>query len=315
MSCAHKPRKEVDVLTTPLKLEIRHYETIAAIVELGTMTEAAHHLSVTQSAISHRLAETERRLGVALFFRGPDRRLSPTTHGVAVSQAAIRAITELHRVETALTGSASEVEVTVRIGVGSYQCYSWFRAFQSTHQQNNPEVGLDLVVLTDTPGPSLASRDVDLVLAPGTPAGDHDLTPVFDDELVLVCAPWHSFAGVETIDAADLSPEIYLTYNAQPTPGFEYDRFVRPGGEAPRVVKVIPQTSAIIELVAAGVGVSILSRWATADAVAAGRLMSARCSPEGLPIRWHAAHRHNDAVAARVVADLRDHLANHDRDD
>lgn len=293
---------------TPLRLEIRHYETIAAIIEVGTMTEAARQLSITQSAMSHRLAEAERRLGAALFSRGPDRRLSPTSHGIAVHQAAVRAIAELQRVEDAVAGSPSGVEVMVRLGVGSYECYDWFPRFRRTLHVDHPEIDLDVVVVGDSPGTAVAARDVDVVIAPGRPAGDHDLVPVFDDELVLVCAPSHRLAGAGSIEAADLTADTYLTYNAQPAPGFEYDRFVRPSGEAPRIVRVVPQTSAIVELVAAGVGVSVLSRWATAQAVDAGRLATARCG-EGLPITWHGIHRRNDETAAFVAARLQAHLA------
>jgi LysR family transcriptional regulator for metE and metH len=297
------------LVVAPLRLEIRHYETIAAIIEFGTMTEAARHLSVTQSAMSHRLAQAERRLGESLFSRGPDRRLAPTAHGIAVAQAAIRAIAELQRVEDALAGTASGVEVMVRLGVGSYDCFDWFPTFRSTVRDRHPEIELDLAVVGDAPGAALAGRDVDVVLAPGRPAGDHELVPMFDDELVLVCARSHPLADAGTIEAVDLTAETYHTYNAQPTPGFEYDRFVRPSGEAPRIVRVVPQTSAVIELVAAGAGVSVLSRWATAAAVAAGRLATARCGTAGLPITWHAAYRRHDGVAADVTVALREHLA------
>ena len=41
----------------PLQLDLRHYETVGAIVDLGTMTAAADALHTTQSAVSHRVAE------------------------------------------------------------------------------------------------------------------------------------------------------------------------------------------------------------------------------------------------------------------
>jgi DNA-binding transcriptional LysR family regulator len=85
-----------------LQLELRHYETVLAIVELGTMTAAAKALSTSQSALSHRLAEAERRLGTTLFERGPQRRLKPTRAGVVIHQAASRALADLERSEALL---------------------------------------------------------------------------------------------------------------------------------------------------------------------------------------------------------------------
>lgn len=296
-------------LPVPLRLDLRHYETVSAIVEAGTMTRAAQSLSVTQSALSHRLAEAERRLGVTLFSRGVDRRLTPTGHGLALHQAASRAITELRRVEESLVSAPAAVEVILRIGVGGYEAYHWFPDFLDVLRIERPDVDLDLVVVGDTVGASLAARNSDLVLAPGHPEGDIDLLPLFDDELVFVCAPGHPLADETVVSAGDLVDETLLTYNAFPTPGFEYDRFVRPTGHSPRIVRVVRQTSAIIELVAAGTGVSILSRWATAPFVASGRLAVARCGPDGLPIPWHVAVRRNDVAAAAIAARLRTHLA------
>ncbi len=290
-----------------LRLDVRHYETIVAIIECGTMTEASRALSVTQSALSRRLGEAERRLGVSLFARAPDRRLTPTNQGIAVYQAAVRALGELARLESSVVAAASHVRQTVRVAVGSYEAYHWFPGFLRKLRSDQPDIDLDLIVVGDEPGPALASREVDLVLAPGKPVGEHTLIPAFDDELVFLCAPDHRLAGRERIEAADIVDETYLTYNLLPSPGFEYDRFVRPGGQSPQIVRAVRQTSAVVELVAADVGVTILSRWATAPVVRAGRLWAAQCG-DGLPIEWNCAVRPGDDVAADVADRLRQQL-------
>lgn len=291
----------------PLRLDLRHYETVVAIVEFGTMTEAATHLATTQSALSHRLAEAERRVGSPLFTRGRNRRLSPTRDGLVVHQAASRALEELARTEAAVIGVSRRRPTTLRIAVGSYDCYHWFPGFLSRVHDRLPEIDLDLVVVGDAPGTALAANDVDIVLAPGRPEGDLRLEPIFEDELMLIVDASHAFAGRDRVDAPDLVGETYLTYNAQPTPGFEYDRFIRPSGVYPRLVRVVRQTSAISELVAAGVGVSILSRWAHEPLLASGRVAALRCGP-GLPLLWHAATRPSDEASATVVAELVAHL-------
>ncbi len=97
-----------------------------------------------------------------------------------------------------------------------------------------------------------------------------------------------------------------------PTTGFEYDRFIRPSGYSARLVRVVRHTSAIIELVAAGAGVSILSRWATAPAVEMGRLAAIRCGSEGLSIPWHLVVRDSDATAASIARLIGDRLRSGD---
>ncbi len=296
----------------PLRLDIHHYETVVAIIECGTMTEAARMLAVTQSAMSRRLTEAERRLGVNLFARGADRRLTPTVHGITVHQAAERALGELSRLEEALIGARSQVQVTVRVGVDSYQCYHWYPPFLAALRADRPEIDCHLGAVDDAPATAIAARSVDLVLAPGEFSGSHGLITLFVDELVLVCAPSHPLAAKQWIEPSDLAGETFLTYNPRPAPGFEYERFTSSAGEMPRLVRAVPQTSAIIEMVAANAGVSILSRWATRPAVESGRLAAVRCGPDGLQINWHALFRKGDPVAEEVAGRLAVHFGEPD---
>ncbi len=50
---------------------IRHLEILEAIEETGTFTGAAKKLFITQSAVSHAVAELEKQAGTALFERLP----------------------------------------------------------------------------------------------------------------------------------------------------------------------------------------------------------------------------------------------------
>ena len=50
---------------------IRYLEILEAIAETGTFTSAAKKLYITQSAVSHAVAELEKQTGTALFERLP----------------------------------------------------------------------------------------------------------------------------------------------------------------------------------------------------------------------------------------------------
>ncbi len=177
-------------------------------------------------------------------------------------------------------------------------------------QQRFPEIQVDLAAINGTPVEALASGVADIVVSPGETDGQLIAHPLADDELVLVVSPEHHLAGSTFVEPEDLANEVYMTYNSHPSPGFEYDRFIRPAEMYPAVVTVIKQTNAIVELVAAGAGVSILSRWALTPAIDAGRVIAVRCGSRGLPLPWSALVRSAEVETSPVRATA-EHLAAH----
>lgn len=291
---------------------MHHYETIVAVTDTGSVTMAAGRLHVSQSAVSHRLAEAERRLGGRLFERRPSRGMQPTPAALALCQAANRAIPDLARAERDFMRSVGGTTATVRIGIGSYDCYHWLAPFAAAARDELTNLSLELVVVGDAPVQRLADGTADLVLAPGNPQGTCETQPLFTDELVLITQPQHRLADEVSIEPEEVGEEHYFTYSRQPAPGFEYERFVRPAGVSPRTITVLEQTGAIAEMVAAGFGVSILSRWAMSPWVESGRVAAVRCGSGGLDLEWSALTRADapsDAperqVANAIVAWLR----------
>jgi len=61
-------------------IKVRHLESFLVLDEAGTLTEAAARLHMTQSAMSHWLAELERVAGTPLVVRGRKVQLTPAGH-------------------------------------------------------------------------------------------------------------------------------------------------------------------------------------------------------------------------------------------
>lgn len=289
-----------------LRLDIRHYETVAAIIEHATVTSAAVALSISQSALSHRLADAEQRMGVKLFDRGPGRRLQPTEAGTVVQQAATLALAELQRCEDDILRSADRYSATVRVAVETYETYHWFAPFRTRLRATHPTIDVQLVVMGAAAVRSLDLREADIVIAPGSPIGALASVPLFVDELAVIVAPAHHLADRSSVGPHELTDETYLTYSRVTTPGFEYERFLSKASIRPRLITVIGHVSAIAELVAANAGFSVLSRWAMTSMIESGRLTAVRCGTDGLPVQWHALMRANEPAtsATRDVADL-----------
>ena len=107
-----------------MKLEIKHWQMLRAISELGNVAQAADALGISQSALSHRIAEAERRLGGKLFEK-EGRRLKLTPAGSLITKATLQTLPILERAETDFESNASLNNQVVRLGVASYSCYYW----------------------------------------------------------------------------------------------------------------------------------------------------------------------------------------------
>ncbi|UGA53808.1 substrate-binding domain-containing protein [Vibrio sp. VB16] len=179
-------------------------------------------------------------------------------------------------------------------------------SFLQVMAKKEPDIHLELVAsATQNPIQNLQDGTVDVVLAPGYLAiPGIDSIPVFQDELVLITHSQHALAKKAFIEATDLECEDYLTYSKSAQPGFEYERFIRPSGVVPYLVTVVEVTDAIIELIAAGFGVSILSKWAVQSAINNGSVSAVTLGKSTLTLGWSALVRESEPTpaAARVVS-------------
>jgi LysR family transcriptional regulator for metE and metH len=278
-----------------MKLEIRHWQMLKALSELGNVAQAADALGISQSALSHRITEAERRIG-GKFFKKEGRRLKLTPAGTLITQAALQTLPTLERAEADFEQNASHENQIVRLGVASYSCYYWLPDFIKFVNQKSYNLKLRLIAsATQNPITSLQHGSVDLVIAPGYLATPGIIqTPLFVDELVLVTPFEHPLSLKPFIEAQDLSEQQYYTYSQNILPGFEYDRFIRPSGVIPQQVEVVEMTDAIIELISAGLGMSILSKWAVDAALQSKRVSSTQLGQQGLDLAWAALTRESE---------------------
>lgn len=285
-------------------LEVGHLEAIRAVSTYGRLAEAASSLNVTPSALSHRIREAERRLGVPLYVR-EHRRLVPTAATNYLVGVASTTLEELARAEADSRRMTGSVRRVVRLAVDTYRSYHWLPGFVRLVRSEHPDIELRVSASgsNDASG-KVATEVIDVAIAPGD-----RLTPglrdafLFDDELLFITSPDHPLAGRESIDGPDIEGIEFITYTRTPEPDREFARLFRPTNSYPSWIETVELPEAIVEMVAAGLGTSVLSRWAIADAIEQGRITTSRVGSDGITVPWHAFTRPDDAEAC-AVADL-----------
>ncbi len=298
-------------------LDLRHYQMIVTLAKTPRVTDAAEELGVTPSALSHRIREAERRLGVPLFSRS-HKRLRMTAAAESLAQVADRLIAELVRAEHDAERMGHGVRHVVRLAVEAYSSYHWLPAFLRHLQQVIPDVGIQVVAgAAKSPLESLADHTVDLIILSGQNAATRlETFHLFDDELLFIMAPTHRLAERPHIEGVDIVGEDFITYTRVPEPDREYAKLFRPNDTYPNWTETVELPEAIVEMVAAGLGTSVLAGWAVGGAIKAGRIIGNRVGAEGVSVPWYAVIRPDNASEDQVTREVAKTLAAwcHDND-
>jgi LysR family transcriptional regulator for metE and metH len=292
---------------------MRHLRLIAAIAEQGSVTAAGRVLDLTQPALSHQLRELEARLRSPLFVRTA-RRMVLTPAGEQLAHIARGVLGQVDAFERQVVdGDFADARGVIRIATECYTAYHWLPAVLRDFRDRWPNVELRVSAEhTSAPIAALRNGRLDLALV-YTPVTDRRirLEPLFDDELVLVTAPDHRFAGREFVPLGELSDERFFIYTSSDPVSTVRREILEPAGVHRSQITQLQLTEAIVELVAAGLGVAILARWAVLPAVRSGSVQTTRIGRKGFRRTWFTAARSADvtpAYHADLIELLRRHL-------
>jgi LysR family transcriptional regulator, regulator for metE and metH len=293
-----------------MDLEVRHLRLVSAVADLGSLTRAGDRLHLTQSALSHQLRDIESRLGAALFLR-VGKRLVLTPAGERLLATARDVLDRLDRTEQDIHQMGKARAGMLRLTTECYTCYHWLPPLLVRYRKRFPQVEVRIDVgATGRPLEMLLAGKLDLAIM-SSPVRDRRLVsrPVFDDELVVAAARDHRFAKQTHVRLSDLRDETLYVY-----PPKEESRVLQevlvPSGHVPARVEEVMLTESIAELVKAGLGVSVLARWAVQPLVDAGSIVIRPLTARGLRREWRAVMP-KDLAGADYIGEFIELLGKH----
>jgi LysR family transcriptional regulator for metE and metH len=207
------------------------------------------------------------------------------------------------RTEQEIREGKGEARALIRLTTQCSTVYHWLPSRLLRFQRDHPEVDVEVVAgATADPIPALLEGKIDLAIV-HRPVRDRRVRQLSlsKDELVVVMHPRHRLSHAPFVAAADFAPEHLIVYSIPREANLVFRDVLIPAGVTPRRVTHIQLTEAIVELVKAGVGVSVLARWAVAPQVERGEPVARPLTRGGRYRQWSAAWRSGKA-AAHVLA-------------
>lgn len=233
--------------------------TFATVVEHGGFTEAAGRLGLTQPAVSMQIRNLEERFGVRLVERVGKRAL-PTAAGRDLLPFIRRLREEMEAASAAMGRHRAGQVGRVRIGTGATACIYRLPPILTALRSAHP--GLEIIVVTGNTPDILdavegGTLDLALVTLPAGRAG-LSIEPVCDEELVCVGPREDAGPSKQAVVPAGLADETLILYERGGTMRAVIDGWFMAGGIQPRPAMELGNVEAIKNLVAAGLGRSIL---------------------------------------------------------
>ncbi|WP_240776277.1 LysR family transcriptional regulator [Nitrincola alkalilacustris] len=269
------------------KLSTKHMQMMAAVADTGSVSDAAHRIGVTQSALSHRLKEAERLLGTELFYRN-NKQLTPTSAGKRLLYSARVILAELERAETDINKLSVGIEHVIRLGNDAFAGYHWLPSFMKIFCATHPSISLEVIPdLTLDPYGALRDGRIDLaVVSDLAPISGFRNEPLFQDELRVVMPASHPLAGSPYIGIEAITAETYITHHTNPDSGREYEQLFSRYNRLPVRVIRAGVTDAVIGMVRAGLGITIMPAWTLEPYLSQGGLYTSQTTASGLKIDW-----------------------------
>jgi LysR family transcriptional regulator for metE and metH len=290
------------------RLTIKHLQMIHAIESAETMTRAAELLNISQPALSSRLQDAEEILGTRLFHRR-GRRLTLSAPGQLLLRSTRSILTELANVENELKTLPNQPTRGLRIGMPQYASFAWLPAAVKRFEKQFPDVELEIVSEAATqPRNALIRGDVDFAII-SSPARTIQMDrsrfrskQLIRDELVALLPANHVKADQPFVVAEDFVSETYITNSAVPERNREYELFFQPNAVYPERVVQVGFTGAILELVAAGIGTTIITRWILESDDRFSEVVTKPLTQSGLFVNWFAIFSNEQEITAQVDA-------------
>jgi DNA-binding transcriptional LysR family regulator len=290
-------------------VDFKSIETFLWVVTLGSFRGAAQRLNTTQPAISQRIAQLEREMGVKLLSR-EHRMASPTPSGRQLMVYAEKLI-GLRSEMMAEIGDRSATRGVMRLGVAETIVHTWLPRLIKSVNSAYPNLSLEIEVdITPNLSARLLAQEIELafVVGPLSAAGMRNRV-LCDYPIGFLASPALGL-GNAPLTVHDLAKFPIITFPRKTQP-YEIVRSLFNRPDLPPIrLHASASLATVIHMAIEGLGIAVIPTAIVQNELADGRLQllstDLKISPLTFSASWLASP---DTVAVELVADLAGKIA------
>lgn len=245
-----------------MNLELRHLRYFLAVADELHFTRAAERLHMAQPALSARVREIERKLGVPLFDR-TTRTVALTAAGRALEPHARRAVAAaergVHEARRAGRGEVGELAVGMIVGTQTALTTQLLAAFSERYP--DVQIRLEEHDFSD-PSAGLRSHTADVAFLVLPIGADGLAFRALEERSMLAILPaTHRLAGAESIAIGEILDERWIVAQTDDAVCRDFWLAMEHRDRPPRTGPATRSLDKLIQLVSAGQVVSLAGDW------------------------------------------------------
>jgi DNA-binding transcriptional LysR family regulator len=290
-------------------VDFKSIETFLWVVTLGSFRGAAQRLNTTQPAISQRIAQLEREMGVKLLNR--DHRVaSPTTSGRQLMVYAEKLI-GLRSEMMAEVGDRSAMRGVMRLGVAETIVHTWLSRLIKSVNTAYPNLSLEIEVdITPNLSARLLAQEIELAFVLGPLSASSVRNRALCDYPIGFLASPALGLGNGALTVHDLAKFPIITFPRKTQP-YEIVRSLFNRPDLPPIrLHASASLATVIHMAIEGLGIAVIPTAIVENELADGRLQllstDLKISPLTFSASWLASP---DTVAVELVAGLAGKIA------
>ena len=290
-------------------VDFKSIETFLWVVTLGSFRGAGQRLNTTQPAISQRIAQLERELGVKLLNRD-HRVVSPTPSGRQLMVYAEKLI-GLRAEMMAEVGERSAMRGVLRLGVAETIVHTWLPRLIKSVNTAHPNLSLEIEVdITPNLTARLLEQEIELAFLVGPLSAAGVRNRVLCDYPVGVLASPSLGLGNGRLKIQDLAKFPIITFPRKSQP-YEIVRSLFNRPDLPPIrLHASASLATVIHMAVEGLGIAVIPTSIVENELADGRLQLLATELKIPPLTFSASWLASpDTLAVELVADLAARIA------